>query len=158
MGLFSGLFRKSTPKIVSGKNPGSGWVYANRFNKARGGRAGGYGAITFGNIMNAHSDAEEITDVWELDGEGCEFIHPDFGTNCYDKAYQEEYLKAMGIAMMMVALGIPADPEDFIDWDAVYENAYEYACQLAQMYIDGQTWIPKPIIQWAYYDVSGHNG
>ena len=158
MGLFSRIFRKSSPKVVSGKNPGSGWTFANRFNQARGGRAGGYGAITFGNIMNAHSSAEEIADEWELDGDGCEFIHPSFGMNCYDKAYEEEYMKAEIMATMMGAMGIMVDAEDLIDWDAVYEKAYEYACELAQMYIDGMTWIPRPIINYAYYDVSGHNG
>ena len=157
MGLFSGLFKSfrsgSNPKIVSGRNPGRGWTAANRFNRVRGGVAGGYGAWTFGNIMNAHSSAEEIVDEWGLDAEDCEYVHPYLGSNCYMAAYMEALAEVQGIAMF---LGL--DPEDLIDWEQVESDAYDYACELAQLYIDGETWIPNEIIEWAYYDVSDHNG
>ena len=155
MGLFSGLFRgrSSGSRIVSGRNPGRGWTEANRFNKARGGAAGGYGAWTFGNIMNAHGSAEDIVEEFSLDSEECSYGHPLLGTTCYMYAYQQAYQEAMIEAML-----VGGDPEDFINWEQVEEDAYEYACELGQMYIDGQTWIPSEILEWAYYDVSGHNG
>ena len=95
MGLFSSIFgggRKSSG-IVSGRNPGKGWISANRFNKAKGGFAGGYGAITFGNIMDAHSSDEEIVEEFELDSEDCDYKHPSFGKTCYQQAYTEEYIE-----------------------------------------------------------------
>lgn len=153
MGLFSRLFRKSSPKVVSGRNPGSGWTFANRFNRTKGGVAGGYGAITFGNIMNAHCSPEDIVDEFGLDDEGSAYVHPHLGTTCYMYAYQQALMEVMAEAMM---LGV--DPEDLIDWDQVEEEAYEHACDLAQLYIDGATWIPSEILHWAYYDISDHNG
>lgn len=159
MGLFSALFgggRKSSG-IVSGRNPGKGWIAANRFNKAKGGFAGGYGAITFGNIIRAHSDAEEIVDEFGLDTEDCNYKHPWYGMTPWMTAYREALMEAMAEAQLMAAFGMSVDPEELIDWDEVEDNAYDYACELAELYIDGQTWIPIEILEWAYYDVSDHN-
>lgn len=152
MGLFSKLFGGGSKKgtVHSGKNAMS--TFANRFNKARGGHAGGYGAITFGNIINAHSSAEDIVDEFGLDQEDCSYKHPYLGTTCWQYAYREALMEAMAEAMIM---GV--DPEDLIDWDQVEEEAYDYALELADLYIDGSTWIPTEIINWAYYDVSDHN-
>lgn len=160
MGLFSSIFGggKKSSGIVSGRNPGKGWVTANRFNKAKGGFAGGYGAITFGNIMNAHSSEEEIVEEFELDGEDCHYKHPSFETTCYKQAYREALMEAQIEAAMLGVFGMDVDPEDLIDWDKVEENAYDYALDLASMYIGGETWIPEDILDWAYYDVSDHNG
>lgn len=143
-------FKASKPKIVSGRNPGKGWVAANRFNKARGGFAGGYGAITFGNIINAHSSAEDIVDEFGLDQEDAKY------GNCYQRAYREAYQEA--IIEMMSAMDFFGDPEDYIDWDEVEELAYQYAIELAERWINGEEWIPREVLDWAYYEVSDHNG
>lgn len=47
--------------------------------------------------------------------------------------------------------------ELLIDWDTVEENAYEYAEELAQAWLDGDEWIPEEIMDWAWYDLSDHN-
>lgn len=163
MGIFSKIFgggnKITRGKIVNGRNPGKGYVYANRFNRARGGFAGGYGAWTFGNIMNAHSDAEEIVATFGLDQKGCGYVHPDLGMSCYNYAYQEELEEATEELMEAILKGEEdAELKDFIDWDQIEEDAYEYACELADMYIKGSTWIPIAILEWAYYEVSDHNG
>lgn len=155
MGLFSKIFggKSKSSGIVSGRNPGKGFTEANRFNKIRGGFAGGYGAITFGNIIHAHGDEDMIVDEHELDSEDCPYQHPFFGCNCYQQAYREALEEVMELAILM---GV--DPEDLIDWEEVEQNAYDYAIELAGMYINGDIWIPYEILHWAYYDVSDHNG
>lgn len=106
MGLFSGLFGSKKAKIVNGRNPGSGWITANRFNRARGGHAGGYGAWTFSNIMNAHCTVDDIVDEFGLDKDDNEY-----GCDAYLIAYQEEYDNAykeyedlMGFYMELIEL------------------------------------------------------
>lgn len=162
MGLFSNIFTKgnmvtasigfkaSKPKIVSGRSPGKGWVAANRFNKARGGFAGGWAAIAFGNIINAHSSAEDIVDEFGLDQEDAPY------GNCYQMAYREARQDA--IVEMMLAMDFFGDPEDYIDWSYVEDMAFEYACELAERWINGEEWIPIDVLEWAFYDVSDHNG
>ena len=89
MGFFSKLFKggkRSRSKVVSGRNPSDKWIYANKFNLPKGGFAGGYGAWTFKNIVDAHSSCDDIVNVFELDAESCEYRHPHFGMNCYNKA------------------------------------------------------------------------
>lgn len=154
MGLFSRIFggRKSSG-IVSGRNPGRGFVEANKFNRARGGFAGGYAAWTFKNIMDAHCTEDDIISEFGLDQEDCDYKHPFLGTTCWQAAYREALQEAMETAMML-----GGDPEDFIDWDQVEEDAYDYATELAGLYINGDIWIPLEILEWAYYDVSSHNG
>lgn len=151
MGLFSNIFGggKSNPKIVSGRNPGTSFIEANKFNKARGGYAGGYGALSFQNIIGAHSSAEEIVEEFGLDREDAPY------GNCYQRAYREEYRKA--IVTMMLAKDFFGNPEGYIDWKAVEEVAYGYAIELAERWINGDEWIPEVVINWAYYDVSSHN-
>ena len=154
MGLFSRIFGgKKSSGIVSGRNPGRGFIEANRFNRIKGGFAGGYGAITFGNIMNAHCSADDIVEEFGLDTEDCDYKHPFYGHTPYMQAYMEALQEAQAEAALL-----DADPEDLIDWDEVYDNAYDYAIELAEMYIAGQTWIPEEILDWAYYDISDHNG
>lgn len=158
MGLFSKIFGggKKSSGIVSGKNPGKGWIEANRFNKARGGFAGGYGAITFGNIINADSSPDDIVGEFGLDQQDAEY------GDCYQRAYDEAYQKASFEAEMINALegmfGEEVDTEDLIDYEEVEENAYNYAIELAESWIDGGEWIPDDVLDWAYYDVSDHNG
>ena len=52
---------------------------------------------------------------------------------------------------------VEVDVEELMDMDKVEEDAYDYACELADLYIDGMTWIPEEMLDWAYYDVSDHN-
>ena len=73
-----------------GRNPFfKGTTTRNRAKQRRGGYAGGWGAIAFGNIVNAHSSAEDIVDEFALDREDARY-----GT-AYADAYQEEYTEAM---------------------------------------------------------------
>lgn len=257
MGLFSSLFSgKKSSGIVNGRNPGSNWVAANKFNKARGGYAGGYGAWTFGNIMRAHCTPDDIVDEFRLDKDD----NP-YGCDAYLMAYQEEYDIAfkeyeelMGFYMELIEMNesiimeneqeiheceeeiqeheetiaeleseiedlqdelmFTTDPdemmdimeqinelqnqieelrvriaelrerieelkhnnanlqdeiygwqaememitvEEFINFDEVERKAKEYACEFAQEWIDGNTWIPHEVLDWAYYDISSHN-
>lgn len=257
MGLFSSLFSgKKSSGIVNGRNPGSNWVAANKFNKARGGYAGGYGAWTFGNIMRAHCTPDDIVDEFRLDKDD----NP-YGCDAYLMAYQEEYDIAfkeyedlMGFYMELIEMNesiiseneheiteheqeieeleeqieqleeeiedlqddmaFADDPdemmdimeeieeirveieehreriaelrerieelkeqninlqdeiygwyaemetisvEEFIDFDEVEKKAREYAAEFAQEWIDGNVWIPREVLDWAYYEVSDHN-
>lgn len=158
MGIFSSIFgggSKGAGTIHSGKN--SQWAYANRFNQARGGHAGGYAAITFGNIMSAHCSEDDIIEEFYLDQEDCSYKHPYLGMTCWMKAYQEALQEAQAEAMAMQMMGVDVDPEDLIDWAQVEDDAYDYAVDLANLYISGQIWIPGEILDWAYYDISDHN-
>ncbi|WP_099466702.1 hypothetical protein [Konateibacter massiliensis] len=87
MGLFSNIFGggKSNPKMVSGRNPGKGWIEANKFNRAKGGFAGGYGAWTFKNIIDAHCTVDDIVETFGLNKEGCQYCE------CWEEAYGKQY-------------------------------------------------------------------
>ncbi len=151
MGLFSGLFGKKKPRIYSGKNPPKGFIDAAKFGKTKGGFAGGYGAWTFGNIIDAHSSPEDIVEEFGLDEDNCPY------GNCYERAYRECWQNAALEAIGLVAFGNAIEPDELIDFGEVQELAYTYAVQLAEAYIAGDVWIPREIIDWAYYDVSDHN-
>jgi hypothetical protein len=45
--------------------------------------------------------------------------------------------------------GEEIDVELLIDWDTVEENAYEYAEELAQAWLDGDEWIPEILLMMA---------
>jgi predicted nucleic acid-binding Zn-ribbon protein len=249
MGFFSKLFggKSGAGTIHSGKN--SKWTYANRFNKARGGHAGGWGAIAFGNIVNAHSSPEEIVEIFELNKE----VNL-YDCDAYSEAYKEFYDEAAFVYEQIVSYYMELieaaqseiewlesdikdaedeiedleqeienlqdeledlmkdglDLEDFadameiqddiaecreeiqelreqieewqeriefleeeiasfydeiestsieelIDYDEMEKRALELACDFAQEWIDGRTWIPIEVLNWAYYDVSDHN-
>ena len=147
MGFFGKVFQGK------GGNAGKPWrSYVHGKNRAsgkKGGYAGGYGAINFANVINAHSSAEEIVDEFALDTEDA------IDGNCYQRAYRE--CRAEAMIEMMMAMDFFGDVEDYIDWDEVEDRAYEYAVEMAQQYIDGGRWIPEEIMDWAWYDVSGHN-
>ena len=53
--------------------------------------------------------------------------------------------------------GEEIDVELLIDWDSVEENAYEYAEELAQAWLDGSEWMPEELMSWAWWDLSDHN-
>lgn len=77
--------------------------------------------------------------------------------NPYTQAYQEEYQRCAIEAAILSMFGEEVDPEDLMDMDAVEEDAYQYACDLADAWQDGSVWIPEEIMDWAWYDLSSHN-
>lgn len=215
----------------------------NRSHQKRGGYAGGYGAITFGNIINAHSSAEDIVETFSLDKED-----NNYGCDAYERSYKEQYDIAEDIynewmdyyldiidmltgemneclneaeqleetaeelqneaenlrdeaewcddpeeseelieeaesleeeaeqlleqaeSLRTEAAELQAEIdgyyseidmlniEEFIDYDTVEDNAFLYAAEFAQQWIDGSVWIPMDVLSWAYYEVSDHNG
>lgn len=154
MAWFSNLFKRNTnsPGVVSGRNPGKGWTDFNRYYRKKGGFAGGYGSWTFQNIMNAHGSAEDIVYEFGLDTDYCEYIHPHYGRTPFGQAYAEVYAEAVLEAAML-----DCDPWEIIDWDEIEDLAHDYALELAELYIGRETWIPREILHWAYYEVSSHN-
>lgn len=267
MGLFSNVFKSSVNNSISNaksvannaknglnrfKNGFSGkgrtaffsrTTAKNRATAKRGGYSGGWAAIAFGNIINAHSSADEIVEEFSLDKE-------DNSYNCdaYERAYLEQYSIAEQIyedyldyyqglidqltnehnsliaeaeeleeeaqELMDEAEGLindaelEIDPEwaaeyydeaqellneaqelidqakllreeaeelseqieqyvaeaealtieQFIDEDVVNANAFTYACEFAEQWINGEIWIPSDVLDWAFYEVSDHNG
>ncbi|MCM1526693.1 MAG: hypothetical protein NC091_05545 [Bacteroides sp.] len=251
MGKFSQVFTKAKSGIA---NIGHGFTGKgrtgyfsvtqkwNRSHQKRGGYAGGWAAIAFGNIINAHSSPEDVVETFSLDKEN------DYGCTAYADAFKEQYDIAeqiyqewvdyyLGIIDMLTAemneclntaeeleqaaqelkdeaesLRDEAewadDPEEaeelleeaealeqeaaelleqaealrteaaelqmeiehyddeidmlnieeFIDYDTVESNAFEYACEFAQQWIDGSVWISPDVLSWAFYEVSDHNG
>lgn len=139
-------------KIFSGSNPSKGFIEAANYGKTRGGFAGGYGAWTFGNIINAHSSAEDIVEEFGLDQDDAAY------GDCWDRAYREVKAEAQSESIILTIMGMLMGEELEIDYNEVEERAYEYALQLAQDWIDGGQWIPREVLYWAYYDVSSHNG
>lgn len=146
MGLFSGLFGSKKAKIVNGRNPGSGWITANRFNRARGGHAGGYGAWTFSNIMNAHCTVDDIVDEFGLDKDDNEY-----GCDAYLIAYQEEYDNAykeyedlMGFYMELIELNeslIAENETEIAELEAENEELREEIEELQ----DEMEWVDDPM-------------
>lgn len=148
MGKFSQLF---TGKGGNAFRPIRGYVHGkNRAKNKKGGYAGGYGAINFANVINAHSSPEEIVEEFALDTEDA------IDGDCYQRAYRECLAEA--VLEMMLAEDFFGDPEDYIDFDEVEDRAYDYAVEMAEQYISGGRWIPSEIMDWAWYDVSDHNG
>lgn len=253
MGLFSSIFgRKNSYGVHSGKNPpNKGWVTANRFNKARGGHTGGWAAIAFGNIINAHSSAEEVAIEFELYSDQNPYTEEPYN-RAYQEVYEEiaypAYEDLMGFYMELIEFceaeiaekeaeiaeleerneeiraeieelreeledlmddGADLDdmveaeeireeieelqeeleenlerieelhneiillqdevngyysemdfisPEDFMDETELENKALQYATDYAQLWVNGEIWIPIEVLDWAYYDVSDHNG
>lgn len=215
----------------------------NRSRQKKGGYAGGWAAIAFGNIVKAHSSPEEIVDTFGLNK-----AENNYGCDAYERAYGEQYDIAeqiyqewcdyyLGIIEMLTgemdACNHEADElesiaqdlldeaeslrdeaewcddpdereelmeeaeqleqeahelleqaealraeaaelqleiddyysemefltiEEFIDEEVVENNAFLYACEFAQEWIDGSVWIPIDVLSWAFYEVSSHNG
>lgn len=215
----------------------------NRSHQKRGGYAGGWAAIAFGNIVNAHSSAEELVETFLLDKED-----NTYDCDAYKLAYKEQYdiaeqiykdwldyyldiidmltaemneclntaesleetaqellqeaeslrdeseftedpdeveelleeaqaledeaeeLLSQAEALRAEATELQAEIdgyyseidmlniEEFIDYDTLESNAFEYATEFAQQWIDGTVWIPMDVLSWAFYEVSDHNG
>ena len=153
MGLFSRIFGGGRGRIAKAASSVS-------FLQTYSGGSGGWGLDRFRSIIDAHSSIEDMVEEWGLDAEDCEYSSPDGYENCYWQAYEEEYERAEIMAEMMSALTgglIDFDPEDFMDYERIEMNAYEYACQLADNWYSGAEWIPEEIMDWAWYDLSDHS-
>lgn len=240
MGLLGNVFSGFTGKGRTGYFKGTQkW---NRSHAKRGGYAGGYGAITFGNIIRADSSVDDIVDTFGLDKQ-----ENNYGCDAYERAYAEQYAiaeriyiewcdyyysiietltsemnaciteaeeleriaqelreeaealrdeaewadnpeeaeelreeaemlsqEAQELEEQALALRTTASElqfkidgyysmidmlsiEEFIDNEVVDRNAYEYACEFAEKWVNGEVWIPTDVLSWAYYEVSDHN-
>ena len=152
MGLFSSIFGGLFKGMVSNK------PFSTYYAASKGSSDQGIALARFNSIIDAHSSLEEIVDEWSLDSETCPYPSVDGYPNCYMQAYLEALEVATMEAEALAGMGIMVDPEDLIDWDDVYENAYDYACDLADAWLSGAEWIPEEVLDWAWYDLSDHNG
>ena len=159
MGLFSRIFGGKSSIISIAKSASTVGAYRVASGKSYSG--GGWGLDRFQSIIDAHSSIDDMVDEFELDSVSSNYMSFDGYPNCYTQAYQEEYDKAQEEAeilnMILIEFGEEVDPEDLMDMDAVDENAYEYACDLAEAWYDGQEWCPEEVMDWAWYDLSDHN-
>ena len=153
MGLFSKIFGG----IIKGVATNASFVGSYRVASGKSYSGGGWGLDRFQSIIDAHSSIEDMVDEWELDDESCPYMSRDGYPNCYTQAYQEELNEAKGEAEILAFFGEVIDPEDLMDMDEVEENAYEYACDLAEAWYSGDEWIPEEVMDWAWYDLSSHN-
>ena len=157
MGLLSAIFSG----IVKGVASNASFLGSYREAGGQSYEGGGWGLDRFQSIIDAHSSIEDIVEEWDLDSESSNYMSLDGYPNCYAQAYQEEVDKAVEKADIINMLLLPfeeeVDPEDLIDYDKIDENAYEYACDLAEAWYDGTEWIPEEVMDWAWYDLSDHN-
>ena len=152
-----GLFGKIFGKKIKGVATNAPFVRTYRVASGKSYSGGGWGFDRFQSIIDAHSSIEDMVDEFELDSESCPYMSLDGYPNCYTQAYQEELSEAKEEAEILAFFGEVIDPEDLMDMDAVEENAYEYACDLAEAWYSGQEWIPEEVMDWAWYDLSDHN-
>ena len=152
-----GLFGKIFGGIIKGVASNASFVGSYRVASGKSYSGGGWGLDRFQSIIDAHSSIEDIVDEWNLDGEDSNYMSLDGYPNCYTQAYQEELNEAKGEAEILAFFGEVIDPEDLMDMDEVEENAYEYACDLAEAWYNGDEWIPEEVMDWAWYDLSDHN-
>lgn len=152
-----GLFGKIFGNVIKGVVSNASFVGSYRVASGKSYSGGGWGLDRFQSIIDAHSSIEDMVDEFELDDESCPYMSLDGYPNCYAQAYQEERDKAEAEAEILAFFGEILDPEDLMDMDAVDENAYEYACELAEAWYSGQEWIPEEVMDWAWYDLSDHN-
>lgn len=156
-----GLFGKIFGNIIKGVASNASFVGSYRVAGGKSYSGGGWGLDRFQSVIDAHSSIEDMVDEFELDSEHSNYMSLDGYPNCYTQAYQEERDKAEAEAeilnMFLMEFEEAVDPEDLMDMDAVEENAYQYACDLAQAWYDGSEWIPEEVMDWAWYDLSDHN-
>ena len=152
-----GLFGKIFGNIIKGVASNASFVGSYRVASGKSYSGGGWGLDRFQSVIDAHSSIEDMVDEWELDDESCPYMSLDGYPNCYTQAYQEELSKAKEEAEILAFFGEVIDPEDLMDMDEVEENAYEYACDLAEAWYSGQEFIPEEVMDWAWYDLSSHN-
>ena len=152
-----GLFGKIFGNVIKGVASNASFVGSYRVAGGKSYSGGGWGLDRFQSIIDAHSSIEDMVDEFELDSESSNYMSLDGYPNCYTQAYQEERVIAESEAEILAMFGEEVDIEELIDWDAVDENAYEYACDLAQAWYSGQEWCPEEVMDWAWYDLSDHN-
>ena len=152
-----GLFGKIFGGIIKGVASNASFVGSYRVASGKSYSGGGWGLDRFQSVIDAHSSIEDMVDEFELDDESCPYMSLDGYPNCYTQAYQEELSEAKEEAEILAFFGEVIDPEDLMDMDEVEENAYEYACDLAEAWYSGQEWIPEEVMDWAWYDLSDHN-
>ena len=152
-----GLFGKIFGNIIKGVASNASFVGSYRVASGKSYSGGGWGLDRFQSVIDAHSSIEDMVDEFELDDESCPYMSLDGYPNCYTQAYQEELSEAKEEAEILAFFGEVIDPEDLMDMDEVEEDAYEYAEELAQAWLDGDEWIPEEIMDWAWYDLSDHN-
>ena len=152
-----GLFGKIFGNIIKGVASNASFVGSYRVASGKSYSGGGWGLDRFQSIIDAHSSIEDMVDEFELDSESCPYMSLDGYPNCYTQAFQEELSEAKEEAEILAFFGEVIDPEDLMDMDEVEENAYEYACDLAEAWYSGQEWIPEEVMDWAWYDLSDHN-
>lgn len=152
-----GLFGKIFGNIIKGVASNASFVGSYRVAGGKSYSGGGWGLDRFQSVIDAHSSIEDMVDEFELDSEHSNYMSLDGYPNCYTQAYQEELNEAKGEAEILAFFGEVIDPEDLMDMDEVEENAYEYACDLAEAWYSGQEWIPEEVMDWAWYDLSDHN-
>lgn len=151
MGLFSKIFSKATSKWS--RNIKLSTLYSASAGKVDRGIA----LARFNSIVDAHSSVEDIVEEFEIDGEDSEYQSLDGYDNCFTQSFEEEYERCEAEAELLSEFGIDVDPEELIDWERVFEDAYNYATMLVVAWLDGSEWIPEEILDWAWYDVSDHN-
>lgn len=152
MGLFSSIFSGIIQGIAKGTSLSS--AYASSKGKS----SAGIALDRFQSIVDAHSDTEDIVEVFSLNEEGCGYMSLDGYPDCWTQAYEEEYERCVIEAEILAMMGIEVDPEELIDWEVIEENAHSYACDLANAWYSGDEWIPEEVLDWAFYDLSDHNG
>lgn len=152
-----GLFGKIFGNIIKGVASNASFVGSYRVASGKSYSGGGWGLDRFQSIIDAHSSIEDMVDEFELDSENSNYMSLDGYPNCYTQAYQEEYNEAKEEAEILAFFGEVIDPEDLMDMDEVEENAYEYACDLAEAWYSGQEFVPEEVMDWAWYDLSDHN-
>lgn len=154
MGLFSRIFGGKSVQSVA-QNASFLGAYREAGEQSYDG--GGWGLDRFNSIIDAHSSIDDMIEEWGLADEGCRYQSLDGYSNPYTQAYREERERAEEEAEVLAMLGEELDADLLIDWDTVEENAYEYAEELAQAWLDGDEFIPEEICDWAWWDLSSHN-
>lgn len=159
MGLFSRIFGgKSKVKSIA-----SSTSFLGAYREASGKDAnwGGWGLDRFNSIVDAHSSVEDLVDMFEIYDEGSKYMSLDGYANCYTQAWQEEYERASVEAdilnMLLAPFGKEVEPEELMDYDKIEEDAYEYACELVEAWLDGGEWVPEEVMDFAWYGLSDHN-
>lgn len=154
MGLFSRIFGG---KSIRSAATSASFLGAYREAGGQSYSDGGWGLDRFNSIIDAHSSVDDMIEEWGLADEGCWYQSLDGYSNPYTQAYREERERAEEEVEVLAMFGEEINVELLINWDTVEENAYEYAEELAQAWLDGSEWIPEEIMDWAWYDLSDHN-
>lgn len=160
MGIFSKIFGGKSVQSVA---QNTSFLSAYRVAGGQSYSGGGWGLDRFNSIIDAHSSVDDMIDEWGLDTEDCPYKSLDGYANPYEQAYREERERAEEEVFLLEEIGTEDDDFEFdvellIDWDAIEENAYEYAEDLVNAWLDGSEWVPEEIMDWAWYDLSDHNG